>query len=174
LEKRTLKISLLMYLILLLCAVVDFTLSYHYYLHNTGTFVATETNSEFVAFLTTGHFPFNNFLKFILAFPLLLFLLSWFDIFRETLNDTLLAYLERFGRTFTLAIPSFFSISYSISGFTWYANSKFIYDILSILQTMIHASILIVLCTLFILSVFLLCTSAQPDPKGICSYSDKT
>jgi hypothetical protein len=166
-EKRTLKLSLFMYFILLLCAVVDCTLSYNYYVHDTETFIATETNSEFVAFLTQGHFPFTNFLKFALAFPLLLFLLSWFDIFHEALNQTPVVYLERFGRLFTLAIPGFFCVSYSVSGFTWYANSKLIYDLLAILQTMIHASILFVICSLFFLSIFLLCSPAHPEPRSI-------
>lgn len=66
-------------------------------------------------------------------------------------------FIERFGRTFTLAIPSLFCISYGCSGFTWYTNSHVIYDILSVIDTMIHGSIMIMLCSLFLLTLFLLC-----------------
>ncbi len=146
-----------MYSVLLCCAVLDLTLSYNYFLSETEIFVNTESNIEFVNFLTEGDFPFLNFIKFIFALPLLLFVLSWFDILRDSVSSSTMFYIERFGRTFTLAIPSFFCISYSCSGFTWYTNTPFIYDILSVVQTMIHGSIMIVVFSLFLLTLYLLC-----------------
>jgi hypothetical protein len=156
-----------MYLALLLCAVVDFTLSYNYFLYDTEIFVNTESNVEFVNFLTEGDFPFHNFIKFIVALPLLLFILSWFDIFRESMRSNTMFFIERFGRTFTLAIPSLFCISYSCSGFTWYTNSHVIYDVLSVVETMIHSSIMIVLCSLFLLTLYLLCGQEKIEPKKL-------
>jgi len=148
-----------MYVALLLCAVVDLTLSYNYYVYDTEIFVTSESNVEFVNFLTEGDFPFNNLIKFIIALPLLLFILSWFDILHESMSNTTMFFIERFGRTFTLAIPSLFCLSYSCSGFTWYTNSPFIYDILSIVETMINSSIMIVIFSLFLLTLYLLVTS---------------
>lgn len=144
-----------MYCALLCCAVIDFTLSYNYFLSETEVFVNTESNVEFVNFLTDGDFPAHNFIKFIIALPLLLFLLSWFDVLRESMSSNTMFYIERFGRTFTLAIPSLFCISYSCSGFTWYTNSQVIYDILSVVETMIYGSIMIVICSLFLLTLYL-------------------
>jgi len=146
-----------MYAVLVMCAVVDLALSYNYFLSNTENFINTESNVEFVKFLIQGDFPFHNFIKFIIAFPLLLFLLSWFDVFHESIRSKPMFFIERFGRTFTLAIPSLFCISYSCSGFTWYTNSHVIYDILSVIDTMIHGSIMIMMCSLFLLTLFLLC-----------------
>jgi hypothetical protein len=156
-----------MYLALLLCAFIDLTLSYNYYVSDTTVFVTSESNIEFVRFLTQGCFPFNNVIKFALALPLLLFLLSWFDIFHEHMQGTPLCFLERFGRTFTLAIPGLFCVSYSISGMTWYTNAPVIYDILSMLQTMIQGSTLIVVCSLFLLTVYLLCGQERVEPRRI-------
>ena len=146
-----------MYVVLVMCAVVDLALSYNYFLSNTENFINTESNVEFVKFLIQGDFPFHNFIKFIIAFPLLLFLLSWFDVFHESVRNKPMFFIERFGRTFTLAIPSLFCVSYGCSGFTWYTNSHVIYDILSVIDTMIHGSIMIMLCSLFLLTLFLLC-----------------
>ena len=81
-----------------------------------------------------GDFPFNNFIKFIIGLPLLLFILSWFDILHESISSNTMFYIERFGRAFTLAVPSLFCISYSCSGVTWYTDSQFIYDILSLVE----------------------------------------
>ncbi len=145
-----------MYVALLLCAVVDLALTYNYYVYDTEIFINSESNVELVRFLTQGHFPFNNFIKFTLALPLLLFLLSWFDIFRESMRSTPMFFIERFGRTVTLAIPSLFCISYSFSGVTWYTNAQVIYDILSVVEIMIRGSIMIVLFSLFLLTLFLL------------------
>jgi hypothetical protein len=145
-----------MYLALLITATIDLTLSYNYYLSNTEIFVNNELNIEFVKFLTKGYFPFHNFLKFILALPILLFILSWFDILHENTNNKTMHFIERFGRTSTLAIPSLFCVSYSFSGFTWYTNSQFIHHILSIIHTMINSTIMIVLFSLFLLTLFLL------------------
>jgi hypothetical protein len=156
-EKRTIKISIILYLAFLCCAVIDFSLSYNYFLHASETFVHTETNVEFVRFLTTGDFPFQNFIKFIIAFPLLLFILSWFDIVHENISSTPMFFLERFGRTFALAIPSLFCVSYSCSGFTWYTSSSVIYEFLAILGTLINGSIMVVLFSLFFLTLYLLC-----------------
>jgi hypothetical protein len=147
-----------MYVALVLCAVVDLTLSYNYYVYDTKIFVNTESNVEFVNFLTEGDFPILNFIKFILALPLLLFILSWFDIYHESMSSTTMFFIERFGRTFTLAIPSLFCISYSCSGFTWYTNSQVIYDILSVVERMIQGSIMIVLFSLFLLTLYLFCS----------------
>lgn len=148
-----------MYAALLLCAVVDFSLSYNYYVYDTKIFVTSESNVEFVNFLTEGDFPVHNLIKFIIALPLLLFILSWFDLLHESMSNTTMFFIERFGRTFTLAIPSLFCISYSCSGFTWYTNSQFIYDILSVVETMINSSIMIVLFSLFLLTFYLLINS---------------
>jgi len=148
-----------MYVALVLCAVVDLTLSYNYYVQDTEIFVTTESNVEFVNFLTEGDVPFHNLIKFIIPLPLLLFILSWFDILHESISNTTMFFIERFGRTFTLAIPSLFCISYSCSGFTWYTNSQFIYDILSVVETMINSSIMIVLFSLFLLTLYLLVNS---------------
>lgn len=155
-----------MYTALLLCALVDLILSYNYYVYDTKIFVNSESNIEFVKFLTQGLFPFNNIIKFIFALPLLLFLLSWFDIFREHMAGTPLFFIERFGRTFTLAIPSLFCVSYSFSGITWYTNSQVIYDILSIVETMSHGSIMMVFCSLFLSTLYLLLGQEQIVPKN--------
>ena len=120
-------------------------------------FVATESNIEFVNFLTKGDFPIHNVLKFVIAFPLLLFILSWFDILRENIMSDTMVVIERFGRTFMVAIPSFFCLSYSFSGVTWYTNSQVIYDILAVVETMIHSSIMIVVFSLFLLTFYLFC-----------------
>ena len=146
-----------MYSALLFCALVDLTLSYNYFLDETEIFVNNESNIEFVNFLIEGDFPFNNFIKFIIGLPLLLFVLSWFDILHESIYNNTMFFIERFGRTLTLAVPSLFCISYSCSGFTWYMDSKFIYDILSLVKTLINSSIMIVLFSLFFLTFYLLC-----------------
>ncbi len=139
-----------------MCAVVDLVLSYNFFLHQTSVFVTTESNLEFVNFLTKGDFPFLNVMKFIMALPLLLFILSWFDAVRENIRDSSMFYLERCGRIFALAIPGLFCVSYSFSGFTWYTQSRLLYDVLSIVGTLINGSILIVLCSLFLLTFYLL------------------
>ena len=144
-----------------MCAVVDLTLSYNYFLHETKVFVTMESNVEFVDFLTKGDFPYLNFMKFIMALPLLLFILSWFDVVRESIRGTSMFYLERFGRMITCAIPGLFCVSYSFSGFTWYTNSHLLYDVLSIVGTMINGSILIVLFSLFLLTFYLVCGSPK-------------
>jgi hypothetical protein len=146
-----------MYVALIVCAVVDLTLSYNYYVQDTEIFVNSESNIELVNFLIEGDFPILNFIKFILALPLLLFILSWFDIYHESMSSTTMFFIERFGRTFTLAIPSLFCLSYSCSGFTWYTNSQIIYDILSVVETMIQGSIMVVLFSLFLLTLYLFC-----------------
>lgn len=146
-----------MYSILLFCAFIDLALSYNYFLHDADFFLTSESNVEFVHFLKQGDFPFQNFLKFILALPLLLFILSWFDLLHESIRSNTMVYIERFGRIATLAIPSFFCVSYSFSGFTWYMNSHVLYDILSLLGTMINGFIMIVLLTLFLLTFYLFC-----------------
>jgi len=140
-----------------MCAVVDLTLSYNFFLQETTVFINTEANIEFVNYLTKGDFPYLNVMKFIMALPLLLFILSWFDAVRESIRGTSLFYLERFGRTFALAIPGFFCVSYSFSGFTWYTHSHVLYDVLSLLETMINGSVIIVLFCLFLLTFYLLC-----------------
>ena len=145
-----------MYLALLFFAALDLTLSYNYYLHDTEIFINTESNVEFVKLLTKGDFPFLNFLKFLIALPILLFILSWFDIFHESISSKTMHYIERFGRTSTLTIPSLFCVSYGFSGFTWYTNSEFIHDVLSFVNTIINSFIMIVLFSLFLLTVYLL------------------
>jgi hypothetical protein len=146
-----------MYSILLFCAIVDLTLSYNYFLNKTEIFINNESNVEFVNFLIEGDFPSHNLIKFIIGLPLLLFTLSWFDILHESISSNTMFYIERFGRAFTLAVPSLFCVSYSCSGVTWYTDSQFIYDILSLVETMINSSIMIVLFSLFFLTLFLLC-----------------
>jgi hypothetical protein len=143
--------------------VVDLTLSYNYFLHETQSFITSESNTEFVNFLTKGDFPSLNFLKFIVALPLLLFILSWFDAVRGSIRGSAMLYLERFGRVFALAIPGLFCASYSFSGFTWYLNSHLLYDILSVIGTMINGSIMIVLCSLFFLTSYLV---FEPQKTG--------
>ena len=154
-----------MYAALLSCAVIDFALSYNYYLTNTSVFVNSESNIEFVNFLTQGTFPFNNCIKFILALPLLLFLLSWFDAIHENINNSAMSILERSGRIFTIAIPCLFCVSYSVSGFTWYTNSQVIYEILSVIEILIHGSILFTIVLLFLLTVSLLLVQEKIPSK---------
>lgn len=144
-----------MYSALLFCAILDLTLSYNYFLNETDIFVNNESNVEFVNFLMEGDFPLHNFIKFTLGLPLLLFVLSWFDIIHECICSNTMFYFERFGRTVTLAVPSLFCILYSCSGFTWYTDSQIIYDILSLVETLINSSILIVLFSLFCLTFYL-------------------
>ena len=108
-----------------------------------------------------GDFPFHNFIKFIIGLPLLLFTLSWFDILHESISSNTMFFIERFGRTFTLAVPSLFCISYSCSGFTWYTDSQFIYNILSLIETMINSSIMLVIFSLFFLTLYLLCDNQK-------------
>ena len=145
-----------MYLALLLTAILDLTLSYNYYLSETEIFINNESNIEFVYFLTKGYFPFHNFLKFIFAFPILLFILSWFDVIHENIENRTMYLIERFGRTSTLAIPSLFCVSYSFSGLTWYTNSQLIHNVLSLIYSIINITILIVLFSLFLLTLFIL------------------
>jgi hypothetical protein len=145
-----------MYSVLLFCAVVDLTLSYNYFLSKTEIFINNESNIEFVNFLIEGDFPINNFIKFIIGLPLLLFILSWFDALHESICSNTMFFIERFGRILTLAVPSLLCISYSCSGFTWYTDSQVIYDILSVVETMITSSIMLVLCSLFLLTFYLL------------------
>jgi hypothetical protein len=156
-ERRTIRLSLIIYAVLLICAVVDLALSYNFFLQDTKVFITTETNSEFVDFLTKGDIPILNIVKFLIAFPLLLFILSWFDILRENIGSHTMVVIERIGRALTVAVPSFFCVSFSCSGFTWYTNSGFIYDILSMVETMIQSSIMIVTCRLFLLTFYLFC-----------------
>lgn len=72
------------------------------------------------------------------------------------MNNKTINFIENFGRTTTLAIPSLFCVSYSFSGFTWYTNSQLIHNILSIIHTMINSTIMIVLLSLIMLTIFLL------------------
>ncbi|HVQ01080.1 MAG TPA: hypothetical protein VMT57_06155 [Candidatus Thermoplasmatota archaeon] len=137
-------------------AVLDLVLSYNYFLHETNLFVHTEANVEFVNLLTRGAFPSLNVIKFIIALPLLLFILSWFDVIRDSIRGTSMFYLERFGRTFALAIPGLFCVSYCFSGFTWYTSSYLLYDALAVIGTMINVSIMVVLFSLFLLTFSLL------------------
>ena len=85
-----------MYFALLCCAVVDLTLSYNYYLSDSEIFVNTESNVEFVNFLTDGVFPAHTFIKFIIALPLLLFIFSWFDVLHDSIRGNTMFYIERF------------------------------------------------------------------------------
>lgn len=147
----------MMYAILLVCAVFDLALSYNYFLLDAETFLCTESNGELVNFLTCGAFPFHTFVKFLFALPILIFLLSWFDLLRENLTSRPLYVVERFGRTLTLAIPSLFCVSYSFSGMTWYTNSQVIYELLSIIETMTQGVILMVVFFLFLLTLYLFC-----------------
>jgi len=141
---------------LLFSAALDLTLSYNYYLHDSEIFVNTESNIEFVKYLTEGHFPSLNFIKFIIILPLLLFILGWFDVLRESIGNKAMNYVELFGRTSTLTIPSLFCVSYGFSGFTWYTNSQLIHEFLSLINTLINSSIMVVLISLFLLTVYLL------------------
>ena len=144
-----------MYFALLFCAIVDLALSYNFFLDETEFFVNNESNVEFVNFLIDGDFPFHNFIKFLIGLPLLLFTLSWFDILHDSICSNAMFFIERFGRTFTLAVPTLFCVSFSCSGFTWYTDSQFIYNILSLIETMINSSIMLVLFSLFLLTTFL-------------------
>lgn len=156
-EKRTIKISLLLYVALLVSAVVDAALSYNYFIYDTEIFITTESNGEFVDFLIRGDFPVHNFIKFSIALPLLLFILSWFDILHDSISSIPMLFVERFGRIVTFAIPSLFCVSYSCSGFTWYTDSRLIYDLLSVTETLINSCIMIVLVSLYALTLYLLC-----------------
>lgn len=147
----------MVYMALLVGALVDLALSYNYFLSNPEVFLRSEANTEFITFLAQGAFPMHNFLKFMFAFPLLLFILSWFDVLHDNLASTALFYVERCGRFFTVAIPGIFCISYSISGMTWYTNAEILYEILSFLQTMTQGFILLVFALLFLLTFFLFC-----------------
>ncbi len=145
-----------MYVALLGCGVIDLVLSYNYYVVDTQNFIRTESNIEFVHFLTQGAFPIQNALKFLLAFPLLLFLLSWFDALGENLRGSALSFVERCGRIVTLVIPGLFCVSYCFSGFTWYTNSQIIYQVLTSIGTTIQGLIMIDLLLLFLLTASLL------------------
>lgn len=114
----------MVYMALLVCALVDLTLSYTYFLSDPEVFLSTKVNTEFITFLEQGDFLVTNFMKFIFAFPLLLFILSWFDVLHDNLASQSLIYGERCGRFFTVAIPCLFCISYSVSGMTWYTNAE--------------------------------------------------
>jgi hypothetical protein len=142
---------------LLVGALVDLVLSYNYFLSNPEVFLSTEVNTEFINFVEQGDFPVNNLMKFIVAFPLLLFILCWFDVLHDNLASKSMCYVERCGRFFTVAIPGLFCISYSVSGMTWYTNSEILYEILSFLQTITHGFIMLVFSLLFLLTFFLFC-----------------
>ena len=75
-EKKTIKISLILFTAILICASIDLILSYNIFLNNPELFIENEGNKEFINFLLKGEFPFNNIFKIIISFPLLLFILS--------------------------------------------------------------------------------------------------
>ena len=126
-EKKTVKISLILFLAILFCAFFDLILSYNYYLYNPEIFIDSEMNVEFVNFLQKGLIPINNFFRIILIFPILLFILSCFDILKKFINkdENLIILIEKIGRITIILVSFFFCMLYLFSGFTWYYSSKY-------------------------------------------------
>jgi len=158
-EKRTIKISLILFIAILLCASFDLILSYNYYLQNPRAFIENEGNIEFVNFLQEGVFPFYNLFKIVIIFPILLFILSWFDILKRFISSTenLINLIEKTGRYLTILISLFFCILYIFSGFTWYDSSNFSMHIfLSIIENMINTSVGFVMFLLFVITCYIL------------------
>jgi hypothetical protein len=158
-EKNTIKISLLIFAALLLSSSIDLILSYNYYIINPERFFEFEGNTEFVNYLKNGAIPINNIIKFVISLPIILFILSWFDLLKNFINNDeyLMKYLENIGRFSTIIISLLFCILYLFSGFTWYDNSIFSFNnILSIIEILINISVGLVMFLLFIISFYVL------------------
>ena len=158
-EKKTLKISLILFIAILSCAFIDLILSYNYYLNYPDLFIENEMNIEFVKYLQKGIFPINNFIKIMIIFPLLLFILSWFDIIKKFLHkdENFVNLIEKTGRYSTILISLFFCILYIFYGFTWYDSSKYSIQIfLSVIEKLINTSVGFVMFILFIMTCFIL------------------
>lgn len=158
-EKNTIKISLIIFAALLISSSIDLILSYNYYLINPKRFFEFEGNTEFVNFLKNGAIPIINIIKLVITLPILLFILSWFDLLKNFINNNeyLMKYLENIGRFSTIIISLLFCILYLFSGFTWYDTSIFSFNtILSIIEILINSSVGLVMFILFIISFYIL------------------
>jgi len=109
--------------------------------------------------IKNGAIPIINIIKLVISLPILLFILSWFDLLKNFINNNeyLMKYLENIGRFSTIIISLLFCILYLFSGFTWYDNSIFSFNtILSIIEILINSSVGLVMFILFIISFYIL------------------
>ncbi len=169
-EKKTIKISLILFIAIIICASLDLILSYNYYIDNPKIFIENEENIEFVKFLQKGEFPILNTFKIAIIFPLLLFILSWFDIIKRFIHPTenYIKLVENIGRYLTIFISLFFCILYIFSGLTWYDSSHFSMHIfLSIIEKMINSSIGLVMFILFITTCYILISEIKVKSYNI-------
>ncbi len=163
-EKNTIKISLILFFVILICATFDLALSYNYYLENPTHFIDKEGNTEFVSFLQEGVFPFYNLFRISIMFPILLFILSWFDILRRFINpsEIIVNLVEKIGRYLTITISLFFCFLYIFSGLTWYDSKTFNMNILlSVIENIINKSVGLVLFLLFTITIYVLVTEVR-------------
>jgi hypothetical protein len=158
-EKKTIKISLILFIAILSCASFDLILSYNYYLQNPEIFIENEANIEFVNYLQEDVFPLYNIFKMAIMFPILLFILSWFDLLKRFISPTenIITIIEKTGRYSTILISLFFCTLYIFSGFTWYDSPNFSMNIyLSIIEKMINTSVGFVMFLLFAITCYIL------------------
>lgn len=158
-EKKTIKISLLLFSAILICATIDLILSYNYFLNNPELFIKNEGNIEFINFLIKGEFPITNILKIIISLPLLLFILSWFDAVKKFIypSEYLLNIVENIGRYSTISVSLFFCVLYIFSGFTWYDHPGLsINSLLPIIEKMINTTTGLIMFILFIITCYIL------------------
>lgn len=169
-EKKTIKISLILFIAILICASFDLILSYSYYINNPEIFIENEENIEFVKFLQKGAFPIQNLFKIGIILPILLFILSWFDIIKRFIHPTenFIILIENIGRYSTILVSLFFCILYIFSGLTWYDSSQFsIHIFLSIIEKMINTSIGLVMFILFITTCYILISEIKVKTYNI-------
>jgi hypothetical protein len=158
-DKKTIKISLILFIAILICSSIDLILSYNFYINKPKIFIENEENIEFVKYLQKGSFPIKNTLKIAIILPILLFILSWFDIIKRFIQPTenFIKFIQIIGRYLTIFISLFFCILYIFSGLTWYDSSQLSMHIfLSIIEKMINTSIGLVMFILFITTCYIL------------------
>ena len=158
-EKNTIKISLILFTAILICAFIDLILSYNIFLNNPELFIENEGNKEFINFLIKGEFPFNNIIKIIISFPLLLFIFSWFDIVKKFIHpsENIINIVENIGRFSTILVSLFFCVLYIFSGFTWYDSPDLSLNIfLPIIEKLINTTTGLVMFILFIITCYIL------------------
>jgi len=158
-EKKTIKISLLIFAAILLSSSIDLILSYNYYINYPQRFLEFEGNIEFVNYLRNGAIPVNNIIKILISLPLILFILSWFDIIKKFINSNeyFMMFLENIGRFTAMLISLLFCVLYLFSGFTWYDSSFFsINIILSFIEILINTFVGFVMFILFVISFYIL------------------
>ena len=158
-KNNTIKISLILFTIILICATFDLILSYNFYLENPKYFIENEGNTEFVYFLQNGIIPIYNIFRISIMLPILLFILSWFDILRKFINptDKIAGIIEKSGRYLTIIISIFFCFLYIFSGLTWYDSpSMNMNGFISLIEKSINSSIGIVMFLLFTITIYIL------------------